>query len=436
MNKILKNKKVLTLLTVVLVIIAACFIYDATRPKDIQFVSTGDLNTARAYHKSTILNNGNILITGGYGLLETEYGPQPKALDSAELYNPKINKFIELINMNLPHEYHSQFLLSNGHVVIMDINGIEIYDPIKNKFSLVNVKIPTRENILNAHTFTQLKDKILIMGGITSDNQHVLDTVEVFDASTRKVYEAGKMTIPRFGHNALAVSPNSILIFGGTTNDKNNKLQTTTSIEKFDIKTGKSSIIGNMLIPREFHKVLILPDNKLLIFGGKTVSYKKRVFQKSKEAPFLIKKTFVTIIPEKTKERDEVEIYDIKTNKSHLIGTEPHLKGECSDNSIIRLNNDNILIIRDKDNVNPSVIKIFNVKQNKFIEVENKYKLRKHSSAILLNNRNIYISGGEKKLSKFEASLENLECKLTRICITALTKETNVLTINKERIKY
>ena len=44
------------------------------------FVLTGSLNTARASHTSTLLNNGMVLIAGGYG---PEY-----PIASAELYNP------------------------------------------------------------------------------------------------------------------------------------------------------------------------------------------------------------------------------------------------------------------------------------------------------------------------------------------------------------
>jgi hypothetical protein len=42
------------------------------------FTLTGSLNTARSYHTATLLNNGLVLVTGGYG--NSGY------LASAELY--------------------------------------------------------------------------------------------------------------------------------------------------------------------------------------------------------------------------------------------------------------------------------------------------------------------------------------------------------------
>ena len=50
------------------------------------FTPTGSLNTARVYHTATLLNNGTVLIAGGYD-------NNGNTSASAELYNPATGTF-------------------------------------------------------------------------------------------------------------------------------------------------------------------------------------------------------------------------------------------------------------------------------------------------------------------------------------------------------
>src|SRR5580704_1072359 len=51
------------------------------------FVSTGSLNVSRAYGTATLLNDGKVLVAGGYS---GENGP---SVQSAEIYNPATGTF-------------------------------------------------------------------------------------------------------------------------------------------------------------------------------------------------------------------------------------------------------------------------------------------------------------------------------------------------------
>ena len=73
------------------------------------FTPTGSLNTARVVHTATLLNNGMVLIAGGYS---------GDFLTSAELYDPVAGTFTPTGSLNTARYYHTATLLNNGMVLI------------------------------------------------------------------------------------------------------------------------------------------------------------------------------------------------------------------------------------------------------------------------------------------------------------------------------
>jgi hypothetical protein len=78
--------------------------------------TTGSLNTARAMYTATLLNNGLVLIAGGKQYnIELDYYPD---LASAELYVPATETFIPTANMNYTRNLDTATLLNNGQVLM------------------------------------------------------------------------------------------------------------------------------------------------------------------------------------------------------------------------------------------------------------------------------------------------------------------------------
>ncbi len=75
------------------------------------FVLTGSLNTARDYHTATLLNNGMVLMAGGYN-------SSSGYLASAELYNPATGTFTLTGSLNTARYRHTATLLNNGMVLM------------------------------------------------------------------------------------------------------------------------------------------------------------------------------------------------------------------------------------------------------------------------------------------------------------------------------
>ena len=95
------------------------------------FSFTGNLNRARYNHTGTLLNNGMVLIVGGF------------AGTSAELYNPTTGTFTATGNLNATHSFHTATLLDNGMVLIAggwdfatgNIASAELYNPATGTFT-------------------------------------------------------------------------------------------------------------------------------------------------------------------------------------------------------------------------------------------------------------------------------------------------------------
>jgi hypothetical protein len=76
--------------------------------------TTGHLNAARQGHTATLLQNGKVLVSAGYGWLGSSWG----VLSSAELYDPATGMWATTASMHDAREKHIAVLLGNGKVLV------------------------------------------------------------------------------------------------------------------------------------------------------------------------------------------------------------------------------------------------------------------------------------------------------------------------------
>src|ERR1043166_4377865 len=95
-----------------------------------QFEKTGSLTTARYDHTATLLQNGKVLVAGGYlnGL----------PITSSELYDPATGIWIPTYNLHAPRMEHTATLLPKGKVLVVGGRAgqlyrtdAELYDPAR-----------------------------------------------------------------------------------------------------------------------------------------------------------------------------------------------------------------------------------------------------------------------------------------------------------------
>src|ERR1700676_1488810 len=222
------------------------------------FVLTGSLNTARASHTSTVLNNGMVLIAGGYN---------GNILASAELYDPAPGTFTSTGSLNNARIYHTATLLNNGMVLIAggtDNNGnilasAELYNATTGTFtptlSLSTARYKHRATLLN-------NGMVLIAGGQGSDS-NAYASAELYNPATGTFSPNGGLNTARGLHTAMLLNNGMDLIAGGY-----GPSGYLTSAELNNAATGTFAPTGSLNAARYLHTATRLNNGMGLIAGG------------------------------------------------------------------------------------------------------------------------------------------------------------------------
>lgn len=201
---------------------AAVDLYDVATNRFTTY--TASMRSARGQFTATPLNDGRILIVGGYDASTSS------ALSSAEIFDPVAGTFTFTGNMSRARSGHTATRLANGMVLIVggsnngtDGNSAELYNPATGLFEAANGSmIVSRTN----HAAALLGDgRVAIIGG-ESGEYFVRGSVEVYDPAARTFSMLGRMTTARRRPTASALTTGlyagRILVFGGSAEDKVN----------------------------------------------------------------------------------------------------------------------------------------------------------------------------------------------------------------------
>jgi hypothetical protein len=206
---------------------------------------TGSLFGSRNFATATLLNNGNVLIAGGYKEDSTGAG----SLATAELYDPSTGTFRK-----------NPYLLNSAR---------ELY------------------------TATKLPNgKVLLVGGFkTGFGGGTLRSAEIYDPTTGTFAYTGSMQTPygRFGHDAIPLDLNAtdgvarathVLIVGGKERRSSSDWRSLNNAELYDIAAGtfaftKTSAGVQTLMKYTRDRVAVAwieAEKKVLVVGGKAES--------------------------------------------------------------------------------------------------------------------------------------------------------------------
>ncbi len=221
------------------------------------FIATGSLAAARAFHTATLLDTGDVLITGGKNA--------SSSLQTAELYDPIAGTFSAEGNLTTPRYNHTATLLADGRVLIIGgvsfattLASAEIYDPATGVFTATGGLLAARSD----HTATLLTSgKVLVVGG--RDLTAYLATAELWDPAT------GAFTVitnaplsPRATHTATLLASGKVLIAGGY---RSSALATA---ELYDPTAGTFTATGSLNVARAYQTATTLANGKVLVVGG------------------------------------------------------------------------------------------------------------------------------------------------------------------------
>ena len=231
---------------------------------------TSVLTSGRAAHTATLLNDGKVLITGGFSAATI---PAP-ALDTAELYDPTANTFTALTSrMQSVRTEHAATRLADGRVLLTGgqtnndgdgTNTAELFDPATQTFTSVTAAMTTPRG---GHASVLLGDgRVLVMGGFNNDCTS-LNTAEVFDPSTQTFTAlTSRMVAGRSELEATPLANGMVLLTGGGSCD-----DTFNTAELFDPATQSfTAISATMSALRGGHGSGRLTDGSVLVSGGGT----------------------------------------------------------------------------------------------------------------------------------------------------------------------
>lgn len=251
-------------------------IYD---PKTHKFTLTDKLKVDSLYGLSlSKLSDGKILVAGSGGFY-TGFNK------SNEIYDPKANKFTLIAHSTFTHFGHTANVLPNGNVLIAggglyaetkerSFTKTEIYNPKLDKFIQGPYMLFPR---LQFRSVTLKDGRVLIIGGEPPRGPKPMD-IEIYDPKLNKFILAGKMQKERyFNFEPVLLNDGRVYIVGsdywghGMKIPKQQKesSQKESSCEVYDPNTQTSEITNVCVKPLMKGLIpILLPNGKLLLFGG------------------------------------------------------------------------------------------------------------------------------------------------------------------------
>jgi hypothetical protein len=174
------------------------------------WTSVAALPFPRAYHTSTLLPDGRVLVAGGMAVIQFFPELIVDVTDSALLFDPATGSWTSTGSMNVPRWMHSATLLPNGTVLVAggqpgfgrpgDETTSETYDPRTGVWTLTAPRSPS------TGTTTLLPSGRVLLAGTSA---------QIYDPATRTWNDVGSLAVPRSGHAAALLLDGTVLLAGG-----------------------------------------------------------------------------------------------------------------------------------------------------------------------------------------------------------------------------
>lgn len=233
-----------------------------------------DMNEGRWYPTTTVLPNGDILVTSGDVNSNTVVDPLP------QVFQVSSGTWRDLTSAQLMQAlYPVMFVAPNGQVIYAGPEPLSRY---------LNTSGTGAWTSVATHQFTSWRDygpgvmygtgKILEVGG-SDPPTATAETIDLTQSSPAWKY-TGSMHYPRRQHNAVIMPDGKVFIVGGSSgggfDDHTHPVYPT---EMWDPATGQFTVMASIAVYRGYHSTaLLLPDGRVLSAGGNVGGANAQVF--------------------------------------------------------------------------------------------------------------------------------------------------------------
>lgn len=234
-----------------------------------------DLPAPRVEHTATRLRDGSILVAGGTTSDPLTLASRQTA--TALRWDPFASAWIPTSNMVVARSLHTAVLLNDGRVLVAGgYNGelgehlaaAEVFDPVTKVWSSVGAMADRRFG----HTMTVLESgEVLVTGGYVLDatGSAASTRAEIFNPNSGSWRPAAPMSDTRALHQASLLPGGYVLVTGGSASQVHGASSySLATAELFDPATGAWTSVDSMQLERTRHASHVLPSGRVVVFGG------------------------------------------------------------------------------------------------------------------------------------------------------------------------
>lgn len=244
-------------------------------------VAGGTMQSDRSGHSATKLNDGRVLVLGGFNALS-------QALSSADIWNPATGSAAPAAAMSTARVQHTATLLADGRVFVAGgvssydladpigtlnnaLNSSAIYNPATNAWS-AGPNLPEKRI---GHNATRLGDgRVLVSGGIEVASLFGIplpafsNDCRRYNPATNAFLATAAFNGPRAFHGQVTLSNGNALIVGGVDGDLILLSFTTlASARIYNTATNSWSNVASLATPRVYPTV-VDSGGEVMVFGG------------------------------------------------------------------------------------------------------------------------------------------------------------------------